>query len=295
MNTFLRTWAAALVALTFVAGCEKPGNDPETTGPDTQNPDGNITLELPADPQPQSTDFSHRIMLLQHTGTYCSNCPRLMSSLKILAEDQAYAGKYQHVAAHSYNETGDAAYSQAAAHLSQAFCSGYYPELTFNLTKDNTGTSTDPETIKAHIDAIYKEVADAGITAVSRRNGRTLSIKAGIKAAKAGTYRIAAWVLEDGIRSKQEGASEDWQNTHNNAVRIMAGKTLNMKIYGEKLDPMAAGETAQAEFTVEMDPSWDADNCKVFVLVNAAGTDGRYDLANCAICPLDGSVEYQYN
>ena len=125
-------------------------------------------------------------------------------SLKIVAEDQTYAGKYQHVAAHSYNETGDAAYSQAAAHLSQAFCSGYYPELTFNLTKDNTGTSTDPETIKAHIDAIYKEVADAGITAVSRRNGSTLSIKAGIKAAKAGTYRIAAWVLEDGIRSKQE-------------------------------------------------------------------------------------------
>lgn len=291
MNAFLRTWAAVLIALTSIAGCEKPDN-----GPDTPGPDGNITLlELPADPQPQSTDFSHRIMLLQHTGTYCSNCPRLMSSLKIVAEDQTYAGKYQHVAAHSYNETGDAAYSKAASLLSEAFGNKFYPELTFNLTKDNTGTSTDPETIKAHIDAIYKEVADAGITAVSRRDGSTLSIKAGIKVAKAGTYRIAAWVLEDGIRSRQEGATEDWQNTHNNAVRILAGKTPNIKIYGEKLNPMAAGETAQAEFAVEMDPAWDADNCKVFVLVNAAGTDGRYDLANCAICPLDGSVEYQYN
>lgn len=291
MNTHLRTWAAALVALAFIAGCEKPDN-----GPDTPGPDENITLlELPADPQPQSTDFSHRIMLLQHTGTYCSNCPRLMSSLKIVAEDQTYAGKYQHVAAHSYNETGDAAYSKAASLLSEAFGNKFYPELTFNLTKDNTGTSTDPETIKTHIDALHKETADAGITAVSRRDGSTLSIKAGIKVAKAGTYRIAAWVLEDGIRSRQEGATEDWQNTHNNAVRILAGKTPNIKTYGEKLNPMTAGETAHAEFTVQMDPAWDADNCKVFVLVNAAGTDGRYDLANCAICPLDGSVEYQYN
>ena len=66
MNAFLRTWAAALVALTFVAGCEKPGNDPETTGPDTQNPDGNITLELPADPQPQDhAPAAHRHILLE--------------------------------------------------------------------------------------------------------------------------------------------------------------------------------------------------------------------------------------
>ena len=287
----IQIFSALAAAAMLLLGCTEKDSQRQ----DPVIPEESGLPELPADPQPDNLSFDHRIMLLQHTGTYCPNCPRLMSSLKLVAEDKNYSDRYHHVASHSYNEEGDAAYSSAAANISQAFCSGYYPELTFNLTKENTGTSTDPETIKAHTDALHKETADAGITAVSRRNGSTLSIKAGIKAAKAGTYRIAAWVLEDGIRSKQEGASEDWQNTHNNAVRIMAGKTLNMKIYGEKLDPMAAGETAQAEFTVEMDPSWDADNCKVFVLVNAAGTDGRYDLANCAICPLDGSVEYQYN
>ena len=107
MNTFLRTWAAVLIALTSIAGCEKPDN-----GPDTPGPNGNITLlELPADPQPQSTDFSHRIMLLQHTGTACPNCPRLMTSLREIAADPAYAAKYQHVASHSYN-TDDPAYSE---------------------------------------------------------------------------------------------------------------------------------------------------------------------------------------
>lgn len=289
MNIHLKYLAGALIALAALSGCQKPDDGPQVTP-------GEVTIpELPADPQPESTDFHHRIMLLQHTGTACVNCPNLMASLKILSEDQSYAGKYQHVAAHSYNRDGDAAYSQAAANLSQAFCSGYYPELTFNLTKENTGTSLAPEVIKGKIDALHKDSADAGITAAVARNGNMLGINAGIKAAVDGTYRIAAWVLEDGIRSRQEGASEDWQSTHNNAVRIMAGKTINLKIYGEKMDPMKAGETAGAEFTVEIDPSWKAENCKVLVLVNAAGEDGRYDLANCVICPIDGSVEYQYN
>jgi hypothetical protein len=30
------------------------------------------------------------------------------------------------------------------------------------------------------------------------------------------------------------------------------------------------------------------------VLVNAADKDGRYDIANCAICPVGGSVTYDY-
>jgi hypothetical protein len=115
-----------------------------------------------------------------------------------------------------------------------------------------------------------------------------------IKAAKAGQYRIAVWVLEDGIRGKQEGASEDWMNTHSNAVRAMAGNTLNMRIYGEKIGELQAGKTAEKFFSIVVDEAWKTENCKVLVVVNAAGADGRYDLANCALCPIGGVVTYDY-
>ena len=46
-----------------------------------------LTILVAADPQEGSTSFQHRIMLLQHTGTYCPNCPTLMSSLKEVAEE----------------------------------------------------------------------------------------------------------------------------------------------------------------------------------------------------------------
>lgn len=276
------------VCCTAIVSCTEKQEEPEV-------PVGDVAVpELPADPEPGNTSFNHRILLLQHTGTYCSNCPNLMTSLKALSEMDEYASRYQHVAAHSYNETGDPAYSQAAANLSQAFCSGYYPELTFNLTRENTGTSLAVSTITGIIDQLHKEAADVGIAAATGLSGSTIGVNVQIKAAKAGQYRIAVWVLEDGIRGKQEGASEDWMNTHSNAVRAMAGNTLNMRIYGEKIGELQAGKTAEKFFSIVVDEAWKTENCKVLVVVNAAGADGRYDLANCVLCPIGGVVTYDY-
>lgn len=278
----------ATVLLLATACTEKPADVPET-------PSGEVVIpKLPKDTDPANTSFAHRIVLLQHTGTYCPNCPALMASLKILAEDKSYVDKYHHVAAHSYNEEGDPAYSTAAANLSQAFCSGYYPELTFNLTKENTGTSLSVETIKNCIDELHQETADVGISAAAVLTGNSLGVNVQVKAAKDNQYRVAVWVLEDGIRGKQEGAYEDWMSTHGNAIRTMAGTSLNLRIYGEKVGALSAGQTAEKSFVIEFDESWEKENCKVLVVVNAAQKDGRYDLANCALCPIEGSVNYKY-
>ena len=117
---------------------------------------------LPKDSEDDATDFRHRMLLVQHTGNECPNCPRLMDVLRKLAGDEAYASKYLHVASHSYNDD-DAAYSSAASTLSRALnLPGYYPWLTFNLT---TNEALDLAEIKAGIDELHKDVADAGIQA----------------------------------------------------------------------------------------------------------------------------------
>ena len=289
-----KIFSIAAIALAMLAGCEKSGNAPDTTGPDTQNPDGNITLELPADPQPQNTDFTHKIMLLQHTGTACPNCPRLMTSLREIAADPAYAEKYQHVASHSYN-SDDPAYSEAAKKISDAFCKAY-PELTFNLSGETTGDDTSVATIKQYIDQTHKGKADAGICAAAQLTGNTVTISTQIKAAVENTYRVAAWILEDDIKAEQSsnGALEEWMHTHENALRAFSGTSLNLGIYGEKLGTLKAGETAEKVLTIELNKDWKAENCKVFILVNAS-KDGRFDVANCTICPIGGNVTYQYN
>jgi len=283
-----------LTLLTAAAAVFAACNSNNTLEPDNIEPDLSGIPELPADPQPDNTNFSHRIMLLQHTGTYCPNCPNLMTSLKEVAQDNRYNDRYVHVASHSYNQEGDAAYSDAAAKLSQAFCSGYYPELTFNLTTENTGTSISPETIKSYIDALHKENADVGISAAADVQNGNMYVNTEIKVAKENIYRIAVWVLEDGIESEQDGATADWQHIHNNALRTMAGESLNIRIYGTKLDRMVSGDKKSKGFTIKLDEGWDPEKCKALIIVNAADQEGKYDVANCIICPAGESVTYDY-
>ena len=254
----------------------------------------NDVPELPADPQENGTSFSHRMLLVQHTGATCSNCPRMMNSLRDLADDEAYKSLYCHVASHSYNDgERDAAYSEAARNLSMAFnTSGLYPMLTFNLTSNAVGT--DLSEIKGQIDALKKDKADAGIAAAAKISGKDIVVNVEVKAAKANSYRVAAWVLEDNIYSLQEGMSEAWHNYHNNAVRYMAGTVSQFSFVGDRLGSLSSGEKASKVFVMPMDESWVASNCKVLVFVTAEDANGNYDIANCAVCPLDGVVEYDY-
>jgi hypothetical protein len=67
-----------------------------------------------------------------------------------------------------------------------------------------------------------------------------------------------------------------------------------MRIYGEKMGELKVGQTAEKSFSIALDETWKKDNCKVLVIVNAAGSDGRYDLANCALCQIGGVVTYDY-
>lgn len=250
--------------------------------------------DLPSDPQEESTSFRHRMLLVQHTGATCSNCPRMMESLKKLSQDASYNGLYHHVAAHSYNGgEADAAYSDAARDLSMAYnVSGLYPMLTFNLTSVAVGT--DLSEIKAQIDALKKDQADAGVAAAAKLSGDDVVVNVEVKAAKANNYRVAAWLLEDSIYSLQSGMYESWQNTHDNALRYAAGKVSQLSFAGDKLGSMTAGEKASKVFVLPLEEEWVAENCEVLVLVTAADDNGNYDIANCALCQIGETVAYDY-
>lgn len=245
--------------------------------------------ELPLDTDAEATDFRHRIMLLQHTGNECPNCPALMEKLRLLAGDQEYNSLYHHVASHSYN-TDDVAYSPAAASLSKQLDVHYYPWLTFNLTTDNAYELDD---IKEHVDILHKDAAEVGICAAASMSDNSVYVNVGIKSAVTSKYRVAVWLLEDNIRSTQSGATASWQHLHDNCLRDMAGSTKNECIYGKSLGTVGAGEISEFIAAIDdFDESWNADNCKVIVIVVSA-TD--YELVNCTVCPLDGTVSYEYN
>lgn len=250
--------------------------------------------EAPEDPQPSKTSFHHRLMLVQHTGTGCVNCPRMMDSLRSLAADDAYNSAYTHVACHSYESTpADPCASEAASNFSRIYCSGYYPELTFNFTKTSTGT--DLNEIKAQVDALREDHANVGIAAEAIVCGGDLLVNVEVKVAATGDYRLGVWVLEDDIYGLQTGASNASYNTHENALRAMVTNSGSMTNFvGETLEDLKSSKVVSKSFRISCQDNWKADNCKFLLFVTAPGKNGDYDLLNSVVCGIGDSIEYDY-
>ena len=245
--------------------------------------------ELPEDQDAANTAFAHRMLLLQHTGNECPNCPTLMDILKRLSENEAYKDLYYHVASHSYNES-DAAYSSAAQTLSKAMnLTRNYPMLTYNLTTED---GYFEEEIKETILALHKDKAEVGIAASSAVEGGKVRVSINIKSAVDSKYRVAVWVLEDNIHSPQSGANASWQNMHSNCLRYMYGNEKTECIYGKTLGLVKAGESKDMIAAFDLDPKWVQENCKLMIV--AVSANGDYSLANCTYCPIEGSVSYDY-
>ena len=245
---------------------------------------------LPEDGDAANTSFKHRILLVDHTGTKCGYCPKMMVALKEVEETEGFHDKYYEAMSHSY-DTSDKAYSSSAASISSHYRITGYPTLTYNFYHTTT-SSFNAEHIKGQINALWKENADAGIAAAASMASASVVVNAEIKAAVAGEYSVTAWLLEDGIYDKQSSATAEWMNTHNNAIRQAA---TTSPITGYELGAIEAGKTATQILSLNIvRDDWNRDNMKVMIIVSKKGSNNQYDVANVAICPINGVVTYDY-
>ncbi len=246
---------------------------------------------LPEDAQPENTVFNHRILLVDHTGNTCGYCPQMMKALENVSKTGDYHSKYYEAMAHTYSN-GDPAFSGAASVISNHHGVSSYPTLTYNFYHTTQSSYNDAH-IMGQIDQLWKaEGADAGIAAAATLASASVIVNTEVKAAVANDYRITAWLLEDGIYAKQTNATEEWMNTHDNAIRQ---RVSSNDISGVDLGAIAAGETKSTALTLNIvGNKWNRDNLKVMVIVSAKNAKGQFEVANVAICPMNDVVTYDY-
>ena len=81
-------------------------------------------------------------------------------------------------------------------------------------------------------------------------------------------------------------------NTHNNAIRQAASTN---PISGFDLGTIKVGEKASFAMSLEiLGSKWNRDNFKVMVIASAKNDKGKFEVVNVAICPVGGSVAYDY-
>lgn len=258
--------------------------------------------EIPADPNPSSTSFARKVMLLQFTGTECPYCPFMVNCIQ-----QLPASISKHcilTVAHRFNES-DPAFLYSAA-LEQTMAIPGFPTLAADM-HSLSGYYNYPAIIRGMVqDAIDRESAKAGIAACVSYNeaSRMVAIKAEVKAAVTDNYRIGAWLLEDGIYGKQlnNGATGYDYNTHNNCIRIADSKVTGTNYTGHYLGEIKAGEKKTYEFNpvnMVLEKDWKAENCHVVIFITTEGAPSEYTVNNWYVnniisCPLNSAVAYQY-
>lgn len=251
--------------------------------------------EAPADPQPEKTAFKHRVMLTQFTGLGCMYCPYMIVALNSVFEDSAYADKAVLTVSHSY--TGDP--FDHKENLDGAMGVSGYPTVVADMhTKAGNYGSIDANIVvlKNLIDARLEAPAQAGISAAAASSDNTVVVRATVKAAAENTFRIGAWVLEDGLSGNQYNPNQvagDF-STHDDVIRLIDSRVSSNNYTGHDLGALAAGETADCTFVLTLDKAWKKENCHIVLFVSSP-EGKRYYVNNVISVPsLDATVAFDY-
>lgn len=251
------------------------------------------------DPQPESTNFKNRVLIIEHTGTLCSNCPLMMNAIKELAKTN-YADRYNLVEAHySGYANGDPASSDAATIIGFVRSVAGFPAATFNYWyAKKAGPSVD--NLKTHIAYTWKQTAQASaaVRVAANLGGSEVLVEAMVKSGVTQPYRISCWLLEDNIYGAQLGATESWHNYHNHCLRDMTGVVEStMDITGDDLGTIEEGQTAEFKISMPIASNYNKEELSVLVIVSApnAQFDNKFEVVNTILCHVNETKPIEYN
>ena len=226
------------------------------------------------DPNPTSTSFKRRSLIMQFTGTKCPNCPRFIAALEQLEADATYKDLFTWAAIHTFNGDDPAAPSEdVGQNLDREFgTGGYYPMGVFDMAQvfNSVGTAADVVNMKNYINNAQAAAAPVGISATMNLDeaNRSITIRTSVKAKDTKEYRIGVWVLENNIKGVQAGSSKD-VDIHNHAVRYFDSKNNN-SYRGHDLGTIKAGETVDRVFNIAIkNQAIILNNCYLLIFVSA--------------------------
>ena len=227
----MRKWLYIFLALLPMLACVGQKEDPD----EGQDPEELV----PEDPggADEGKDFFRRSLVLDFTGTWCVNCPKMDAAIKETME--ARPGRVVPVSVHCMSV--DPMYVKPLSDdLVKKFSVKAYPSAVVDMDPESLVTTASPDLLQNHIDRLLADrKLAAGIRVETTLEGESFTLKAEMKAVRDGGYTLAVLLLEDGIVAKQTGGATD--EVHNNVLRSWTE--------GEAHEGMKEGDTAVLEVT----------------------------------------------
>ena len=252
--------------------------------------------EVPEDPQPENFTFNHRAVVIDQTGVNCGYCPNATDQLKTL-ENTEWHQYYNEVTCHAGSYAGGDPGNSAAANALNQFQSSMisgYPCILVNFYGKPNGYGYN-DIIKVLQPYVQKDGVDVGISLAVTGDESCVYAAAQVKSGVAQEYKITAWLLESNIYSpNQSGATKDYHKIYNNALRNMSHEYSKTNVQGDSYT-FEANEVKDVAFELEMiSNKWKLENMSVLVIVSAKDANGRWEVANSAVCKINEAKEFEY-
>lgn len=251
---------------------------------------------VPEDPQPENFTFNHRAVVIDQTGVNCGYCPNATDQLKTL-ENTEWHKYYNEVTCHAGSYAGGDPGNSAAANALNQFQSSMisgYPCILVNFYGKPNGYGYN-DIIKVLQPYVQKDGVDVGISLAVTGDESCVYAAAQVKSGVAQEYKITAWLLESNIYSpNQAGATKDYHKIYNNALRNMSHEYSKTNVQGDSYT-FEANEVKDVAFELEMiSNKWKLENMSVLVIVSAKDANGRWEVANSAVCKINEAKEFEY-
>lgn len=251
---------------------------------------------VPEDPQPENFIFNHRAVVIDQTGVNCGYCPNATDQLKTL-ENTEWHKYYNEVTCHAGSYAGGDPGNSAAANALNQFQSSMisgYPCILVNFYGKPNGYGYN-DIIKVLQPYVQKDGVDVGISLAVTGDESCVYAAAQVKSGVAQEYKITAWLLESNIYSpNQAGATKDYHKIYNNALRNMSHEYSKTNVQGDSYT-FEANEVKDLAFELEMiSNKWKLENMSVLVIVSAKDANGRWEVANSAVCKINEAKEFEY-
>ena len=221
----------------------------------------------------EGKDFFRRSLVLDFTGTWCVNCPKMEAAIEETMEVRP--GRIVPVSVHCM--AVDPMYLKPTSDdLVKQFGVKAYPSAVVDMDPESLISESSSALLQSHIDRLLEARSPAaGVRIECVLEGDRYTVTAEMKVVRDGEYTLSILELEDGIVAKQTGGSEN--HIHNNVLRSWTDCFT--------VRDLKEGETGRSSISRPASGS----SSRFVALVRRNGI-----VDNVVTCALGASVDWQY-
>lgn len=226
----------------------------------------------------KQSEFVRKVCLMEFTSISCTFCPEGYRKISFVLEQ--YPEQLYLISMHpeDYNGTADPLGIPQTTELENKYKVVSYPYTLLDMRETAEANSTKVREVLQRSFDEYPAHCGVAVSSVLNESERKAQVTVKLHSEKEADYRIALYVVEDDVISRQLDGGVWYDNyKHHKVARRIVGDNVN----GEKLGKLLDGEEIEKTWEISLDQSWNMDNLYIYAL--AIDEDGTVNNMNACL------------